>query len=512
MRIKNSIKNIYIGIASQIIIILLGFISRKVFLDTLGAEYLGVNGLLTNVLSILGLVEAGIGTSIVYNIYKPLADKDESKIIALVQLYKKLYGILAIIIFILSICIYPFMRILINESESITNLTLVYFIFVINNMITYINAHKWSLINADQKGYVLAKYNLLFNIVTTITKIIILKSTGSYVLFLISELLIFIVKNLWNGKIVNKRYPYIKTKQKYIIENNIKDNITKNVKAIFIQNIGKQCIYGTDNILIAMLIDVKTVGLYSNYSMITGQMWSLINIILDGVSASVGNLIAIERQEKKYEIFNVIYLVNFWIYSFCTITLFIILEPFINWWIGSGMLLDKLTFTFILINFYISGLRTSISMFKEKAGIFDEDKYIRLIEAAVNLIASFIFAKIYGLAGIFMGTAFSSVTIALWVQSKLVYNKVFNKSVLEYFKKYAFYLILTIIVGGITKYTCLKLVNYSGFISILLKGMISLILVNGIYVIIFFKSKQFKYLISIAKNIVSMKGKGRVLN
>ena len=203
MRVKNSIRNIYINILTQIIITILGFVSRKVFIDNLGAEYLGVNGLLTNVLSMLSLVEGGIGTSIVYNLYKPLAENDEEKIIALVQLYKKIYGVLAVIIFILSLTLYPFLGTFMKENPNVKFMSIIYFIFVAKNMISYLNAHKWSLINADQKGYILAKYNLIFNIITTITKIIILKITKNYIFFLLVEVGIFLIQNIWNGRIVN---------------------------------------------------------------------------------------------------------------------------------------------------------------------------------------------------------------------------------------------------------------------------------------------------------------------
>ena len=212
MRTKNSIKNICISILTQIVITLLGFVSRKVFIDNLGTEYLGINGLLSNVLSMLSLVEGGIGTSIVYNLYKPLAENDEPRIIALVQLYKKLYGILAIIIFGLSLTLYPFLGILMKDGSTVTSINIIYFIFVSKNIISYLNAHKWSLINADQKGYVLAKYNLIFNILTTVSKIIVLVVTNNYILFLLIEIAIFVIQNLWNGKVVNERYPYIKTK------------------------------------------------------------------------------------------------------------------------------------------------------------------------------------------------------------------------------------------------------------------------------------------------------------
>ena len=480
MRTKNSIKNIYISILTQIIITFLGFISRKVFIDSLGSEYLGVNGLLTNVLSMLSLVEGGIGTSIVYNLYKPLAENDEPRVIALVQLYKKLYGILAIVIFGLSLTLYPFLGILMNDGSAIVSINIIYFIFVAKNMISYLNAHKWSLINADQKGYVLAKYNLIFNIITTISKIIVLVITRSYIVFLLVEAGIFIVQNLWNGKIVNERYPYIKTKKKYFIDEDIKNNLITNVKALFLHNIGGYCVFGTDNILISAFISVKAVGLYSNYTMIIEQLSSLLTPIINGIGASVGNLIATESKEKNYEIFNITYLINFWIYSVCTIFLYNLLEPFITWWLGDGFLLDKLTFIVVLINFYISGMRKSVMTFKNKAGIFVNDKYIPLLEALINLGSSIILVKYFGLAGIFMGTTISSITFPLWTQSKLVYNKVFNKSVIEYFKKYLLYIVLTIAVGIVTTFLCNAIV-ITGFIGLVLKGLISIIVPNIIY-------------------------------
>ena len=500
MRTKNSIKNIYISILTQIIITLLGFVSRKVFLDSLGTEYLGVNGLLSNVLSMLSLVEGGIGTSIVYNLYKPLAENDEPRIIALVQLYKRLYGILAIVIFGLSLTLYPFLGILIKDGSTISSINIIYFIFVFKNMISYLNAHKWSLINADQKGYILAKYNLIFSVVTTISKIIVLLITNNYILFLLIEAAIFIIQNLWNGKVVNERYSYIRTKKKYIVEKDVKNNLITNVKALFLHNIGSYCVFGTDNILISAFISVKAVGLYSNYTMIISQLSSLLTPILGGIGASVGNLIATESKEKSYEVFNVTYFVNFWIYSVCVIFLYNLLEPFIEWWLGSGLLLDKLTFLTVLINFYISGMRNSIITFKSKAGIFDNDKYIPLIESLINLGSSIILVNYFGLAGIFMGTTISTITMPLWIQAKLVYNNIFNKSVKKYFEKYVIYLIITILVGSLTTYIC-SLISFNGFISLIVKGFICMVIPNIIYLIIFYRTKELQQILNIFINI-----------
>lgn len=512
MRTKNSIKNMSIGILSQIVIVLLGFISRKVFINNLGTEYLGLNGFLTNVLSLLGLVEGGIGTSIVYNLYKPLADRNEEKVTALVQLYKKLYFYIAIAVLALSLCLFPFLGVFIKGGDSLSYISVVYFIFVARNVISYFNAHKWSLINADQKGYVLARVNILFNIITTIIKIIILNITKNYILFLVIDIVIFVIQNIYNGRVVAKRYPYIKTKKKYKVEKDIEKNLVTNVKALFLHNIGGYCVFGTDNILISSLINIKTVGLYSNYTMIIEQFGSLINPIIAAIGDSVGNLIATEESNKGYEIFKVAYLVNFWIYSVAVIFLYNLVEIFIVWCFGKGLILDRLTFIVILINFYINGLRGSIAIFKNKGGIFTQDKYVPIIESIINLGASLILVKYLGLAGIFMGTMISSITISLWNRPRLVYKYIFNKSLKEYMYRYVTYVFLTLVTGSFTSYFT-SLFNQISFETLVIRGIICVIIPNSIYLVIFYKTEEFKYLLGIINPIIiKIKNKFNVIS
>ena len=501
MRTQSSLKNMYIGILTQIVITLLGFISRKVFVSGLGTEYLGINGLLTNVLSMLSLVEGGIGTSIVYNLYKPLADNDTEKVTALVQLYKKLYGILAAVVAILSLMLYPFLGSLMKDGTSGKYITVVYFIFVIKNIISYLNAHKWSLINADQKGYVLARINLIFNIVTTLCRIAIIYLTKSYILYLLVELIIIIIQNIYNGNIVNTRYPYIKTKEKYKVDNEVKENMITNVKALFLHKVGSYCVFGTDNILISAFISVKTVGIYSNYTMIIGQLSALIGPILNSINASVGNLVATEGEDKNYSVFKIVYLLNFWLYSISAIFLYNLLNPFIDWWIGEGLLLDNFTLIIVLVNFYISGLRTSVGIFKEKAGIFTEDKYIPLLESVTNLGASLILVKYIGLAGIFLGTTISSIAFPVWNQSRLVYKKLFKRPLREYFERYFLYAGVTILLAIMVTNICNIFVSGYSFLSLVIRGIICVTIPNIILVLIFHKTEEFKYLYNIIKKI-----------
>ncbi|MCM3568230.1 lipopolysaccharide biosynthesis protein [Neobacillus mesonae] len=493
MRTKNSIKNILVIIISQVVIAILGFVSRKVFLDNLGAEYLGVNGLLTNVLAMLSLVESGIGTSIVFSLYKPLAVNDKSKIIALVQLYKKAYFCVAIIVLLLSFSFFPFLDIFIKGSDTIPYLSLAYFIFVGKNIISYLNAHKVSLINADQKGYVISSINLSFQVITTIAKIIILIITKSFILYLLSEISIYLLQALFIGHVVEKRYSYIKSKEKLSIDETEKRGIITKIKALFLHNIGGYALNGTDNILISSFVGIISVGIYSNYAMIIGQLSQLLSPVFNGIGASVGNLIATESNEKKYFIFKVAFLINFWIYSIGAIILYVLLNPFIIWWIGEKYLLDSLTVLIIIFNFYISGLRSAIFTFKTKGGIFVEDKYMPLIGAAINLGSSIMLAKLMGISGIFLGTTISIICI-FWKAPRLVYNKIFNKPIYLYLKTYLIYLFLTIMAGFVSVCTCNLVTLEVSFFSLIVKGVICLLIPNIIYILIFFRTEEFKYL------------------
>ena len=501
MRTKYAIKNISMSIFSQVVIILLGFLSRKVFINSLGEEYLGVNGLLTNVLSMMVLIEGGIGISIVYNLYKPLAENNKEKILALVQLYKKAYGILALIMIVISCGLYPFLGLIMKMDNPIKGMFWVYFIFVAKNSISYINAYKWALVSADQKAYLLTKWNLIFQVLTTLGKIVILMITDNYILYLSIELIIFVIQNIVKTIIVYNRYPYIKEKNKYIIDSQTKENIFKNVKAMFMHNIGGYLVFSTDNILISAFVSVKAVGLYSNYTMITSQVSALLSAVISGIDAGVGNLIVTEGKEKIYSIFKTSFLVSFWIYSWAVIFLFNLLEPFISWWIGEEYLLTKPIFIVVLINFYLNGMRGPIATFKNKAGLFVQDRYISVIEGLVNLFTSLILIKYFGFIGVFLGTTISTLTTVFWSQPRVTYKYLFKKTLIGYFIRYFTVIVIMILTGGITTFICNLLVSGTSFMSLVYRGIICLFVPNIIYLGVFFKTCEFKYLLNTLNSI-----------
>ena len=494
MRINHSIKNITIGVSTQLIITLLGFISRRIFIDSLGTEYLGVNGVLTNILTAMVLLEGGIGISIVYNLYKPLAQDNQKLVTALIRLYKKAYLCLAGLIFLVCLALFPFLRNIIKSENEIPYLGLVYWIFVAKCLASYLIADKTALINADQKGYILSKYNLYFQVLSIIVKILILVTTKNYILFLIIELILYLIQNSYSVYLVKKIYPYLATKEKCEISPEIKMNIITNVKAMFVQNIGYYAINGTDNIVITAFINVVTVGYYSNYSMIISQLTNILTPIINGIGNSVGNLIATESKEKTYAIYEVTQMITFWVYSISTIALFNVLEPFIQWWLGDGFLLDNLTFMIILLNFYLMGVHQTLKTFKSKAGLFAQDKYAYLIEGVLNLFLSVILVKRFGLAGVFLGTTVSYLLVSFWNQPRILFHHYFKQPVIIYYLDYLKKFVLMIGVGYLTMLICRSIMVPYLFISIIIKGLVTVIVPSIIYTIIFYKTDAFQYI------------------
>lgn len=500
MRVKNSILNISAGIGSQIIITALSFVSRTVFINSLGIEYLGINGLLTNILAMLTLAEAGIGTSIMYSLYKPVAENNQLKINVLMKFYRKAYMIIALIVLLLGLALMPFLGYFIKDS-SVENIYLIFSIFLLNTVLPYLYVHKNSFLNVCQKGYIVTGIFSVSAIVTTILKIGILTYTGDYILYLIIDSALTIFTTIILTIIVNKMYPFLRNKVAEKLDTQTKSDITKNVKAIILQNIGNYLVFGTDNILISSFVSVAAVGLYSNYNMLIEICRTFINQIFNNIYHSVGNLVANESVDKIYSVYKVYLFLNFWLYSLFTIVLLITIEPFIELWIGSEFVMSNSVMIVLMIIFYERGMRNSISTVKTTSGIFHEDRYAPLIQAAINLIISILLVKHVGIVGVFIGTLISALAVPFWTTPYLVYSKVFKKPVLNYFIKYGKYVVI-----GVSTYLLTSLASSyivpDNFLKLIFIGFISLIVPNLIYIGIFFKTDEFKYLLGVVRILI----------
>ncbi|MCS4569958.1 hypothetical protein FZ989_00425 [Clostridium perfringens] len=207
----------------------------------------------------------------------------------------------------------------------------------------------------------------------------------------------------------------------------------------------------TDNIVISIFIGISYVGLYSNYLLIVNSVVMVLDIIFNSLTSSIGNLNAIESKSKKYEVFNTINFIAFWIYGFSSICLYCLLNPFIEVWLGKGYLLDNFTVLIIIVNFYTSGMQYATCAYRDTTGLFFgmEDTYQFLLLYLIFFFSIFLAPKL-GIAGVILGTILSRVFTYFWFDPKIIYKNIFNTPVKIYFLKYSFYTFIVIITGLIS--------------------------------------------------------------
>lgn len=500
-RTRNSIINVMVAMSGQGVALIVSFIARIFFINILGADYLGINGLFTNILTMLSLVELGIGPAIIFSLYKPLAEKDFEKIKLLMQLYKKSYTIIGIAVGLLGLLVTPFLPYIIKEMPDVPNLNLIFILFVINSAISYFYAYKRNLIIADQYRYVDTIYKYIFYVILNILQVLFLFFTGSYILFLILQIASSLLENIAVAKQADKMYPFLKDKGYGKLDGETVKIIKRNTGAMIFHKVGGIVISATDNIVISAKVGIIWVGLYSNYLLIITALNSIIGQLFSSVTASIGNLGATESKEKSFFVFNNIQFANFWIYGFSSICLYWLSNPFINLWIGKEYLMTMDIVAILVINFYVQGMRKSVLTFRDALGLYWNDRYKPLFEVTINIVASIILASKLGIVGVFIGTLISTITTCFWIEPYVVYKKGFESPLGSYFFKYAIYTIAVIVAGFLTG-ICVKVIAGSTILSVVAKMMICLMVPNIVFLILFYRTKEFDYLWSIMKSII----------
>lgn len=499
-RTTNSIKNMSFGLGGQLLNLIVSFVGRTVFIIILGADYLGINGLFSNILAMLSLAELGVGSAITCCLYKPLAEKDEKKINALIHFFAVSYRKIGCTVATVGLMLAPFLEDIIKDKPDIPYLRLIYILFLANSVVSYFYAHKSAIISADQKQYIVAIYRNGFNLAISFAQILLLLATHNYLFYLIVQVVANVLANSLIARQANRMYPYLKNEKKESLDQETKSTIYKNIKAMVLHQLGTFAIFGTDNILISMFVGVYWVGLYSNYIMIIGIIDNFISSVFSAVTASVGHLNATETAEKAYSVFKTAYFLNFWLSGFCSIALWVLFNPFITLWIGPQYVLDPAIVFVIVINFFITGMRKTVISYKFTLGLFWPDRYKPLFESVINIIASVILLKEIGFAGVLWGTLISTVTTCLWVEPYVLYKYGFHKPVRIHFAKYGLYMSVTLAAALSTEWACSV---FSGFtlVSVVGRAVCCVLIPNVFFALVFFRTREFQHVLGIAKGM-----------
>lgn len=498
-RTQNSMKNIIFGFGNQLLLLILNFINRTVFLQCLSVDYLGISGLFSDILTMLSLADLGFGTAMTFSMYKPLAEKDYERLAGLVDLYKKIYRVIACAITALGLILIPFLQYLVKLDSDLPYIKVYYILYLANTVASYFVVYKTTIINADQKGYIITKYNSIFNVIQTIVMTIFLFLTKNYIIYLCVQVAFTYSRNIYTSHVAQKMYPFINKKVKISWEE--AKNIFVNIKSVFIYKISGVLLNATDNTLISIFLGTTVVGYYSNYTMIINKISNLISTLFYSLTASLGNLIIKENKEKRYQVFQIMQSVSVILSTVCITCVFFLLEDFIRVWLGESYVLDKLVLIAVVLNFYLGISLFPIWTFREATGLYRKTKYIMLLTAFINLILSIVLGKWIGLAGIIFASAISRVVTYFWVEPKLLFKTYFGKSCMVYFISVGKSMLVTAVVF-IIEYFCARLIVPQDWIMLIVKalevGGISL----AIVVLFYYRTEGFKLLVNKTKSVL----------
>ena len=501
VRTKKSFQNISVAVIGQFIGILLQFISRRIFINTMSAELLGVNSIFSNLLAVLSLAEMGVGSAITFSLYKPLLDEDKEQICSIMDFYKKVYRIIALIVLIAGTLITPFFPIIIKED--IKNIYVYYFLYLASSVVSYLCAYKRTLIIADQKSYISSIYRYTYIAVLNIVQIFILIETHNYALFLVAQIVLSYIENVLISKHADKIYPYLKNNSKPISEN-IKQEFYKNIRALLMHRIGTIAVTNVDNILLSAMVNIRAVAVYANYKLVFSGINTIMNQIFTAITASVGNLLVQKSKDYSYQIYKTIEFITCWIFGVISICLIVLLNDFIGLWVGTE-LVEGIDYVVILVvHFFITGIREPTNIFKNALGLFWNDRYKAVIEAIVNLILSIILGVFWGARGIFFATILSALAIPFWIEPFVLYKNYFKKNITEYFS-FIYWNIIKIILVGCIIWGVMSLIIVENWVILIVKAILCFGLANFFMLLFNIKTAEFNILIDKVKQVLNLR-------
>ena len=435
-------KNIVYSSVNYIVVYALRFISRIVFINTLPIEYLGINGLFSNILSVLSLVELGIGPAIIFSLYKPLALKDTETIKSIMRFYKKAYTCIGTIVFGLGFILYPFLDYFIKGNHGIPELHYFYLVYVANAGISYFGAYKRNLLIADQKYYEFNIIQMYVHTAVTFCQIALLVFTKNYWSFVLLMLAGTIFENLLSARQADKEYPYLAERAADLVPS-IKNEIIKNTKAMLAHKIGGIVFFSSSNLIISKFVGLAAVGIYSNYCIVTNTINYLTSKLAGTITASIGHMIVTDTDEQKIKIFKVTQFFASFQFSLITVGFYVLINPFVELWVGSAYLFNKATVAAFVFSFYLTCMRKNVLMFHDACGLFWYDRYKPLAESVINLIASVYLAKEYGIVGVLYGNIISTMLTCFWIEPYVLFRYGIKYPLTSYYKDYFEYTGLT---------------------------------------------------------------------
>ena len=491
-RTRNAARNVVFDGTMEIVNMLFPFVIRSVMLQYLGTEYLGLNGLFKSILSFLNLAELGVGSAMVFSMYKPIAEDDTPTICALMRLYRTLYRIIGLAIAVMGLLLMPFLNNLIEgDLPAGMNLHVLYLMNLGNTVLTYwLFAYKGSLLQAHQRRDVISKVSLLVRVVEYTLKILILVFTRNYYIYLAVQLLCQIAINVLTAACAAKMYPRYAAIGKLPKEKVL--DIFRRVRDLFTSKLSATIFDAADTVVISAFMGLTALALYQNYYFIITALRMMLVVLLNACMAGVGNKLVMESKEANYRDLEKISLLFLWVLGVSSSMLLCLYQPFIHVWMGKeNMLAIELVFCFV-VYYYSMGANKLINMFKDAAGIWRIDRWRPLTAALVNLSLNLITVRWLGMYGVLLSSIVSIVLIQIpWLFHNL-FREVFpRQSMWKYIRLFCGLTVFALVSCVASWFAC-GLFALNVWATLFINAAVSFVIPNLCFLALYGRSPVFR--------------------
>ncbi len=503
-RVNKIGKNTFYATLSNIVVTVLGFVTRYIFIKILGETYLGINGLFTDISLLLSFAELGIGTSITAYMYKPMAANDSKTVLMLLAFFKRAYLYIMLTITVIGIVALPFLSFIVDNSHSVatTDLYIYYSFFLINNIVSYYAAYKDSYLFAYQEGYKVQGIGIIINIVTAIAQSLILLIWQNYILYLVAMTLATVAKRVIISKKISILKPEINEIKYEKMPQEVVNPIMRNVKSLLFIRLSSLLVSQTDSIIVSAVINIQSWGLVTNYNLIKTTIQTFLSAIQNVIIPSLGNVMAKEDIATQKKVFFTYNSFSFLLYGFTFLIMNSLSSPFIGLLFGETYILDKNIVFVLFLAVFLGGLHDSIGVLTSSTGLYYQIKWVHIIQAIVNLVASLYFVNRAGFIGVFLGTCVSALVVII-LKPLLVWKELFNEAPLVFYKKTVIYFAMTIaasvVLNIISDFIFIQGVN---IINFLLMGAISVVISLAALLILSILDRNVKEAIHVIVNLI----------
>lgn len=490
-RTKNAARNIVFGVALKIYQIIIPFLMRTVMLYFMGIQYLGLSSLFASILQVLNLAELGVGSAMVYSMYKPIADDNKKEISALLRLYKIYYRVIGLVVAVSGLILTPFVTQLIKgDVPKELNVYALYLLNLLATVLSYwLFAYKNSLFAAHQRIDVPSRISLVTVTLQYGLQLLTICIFKNYYLYVIVILLTQVLTNVITAIAATKMYPDYKPEG--ALEKKTQQDINHRIRDLFTSKIGSVVINSVDTIVISAFLGLTILAIYQNYFFVLSSIIGIVTIVFNACTAGIGNSVIVETKEKNIADLKKFTFIICWIAGFCTACLLCMYQPFMTLWTGEELKLSFSVVVCLCVYYYVFEINQLLNTYKDAAGIWHEDRFRPLITAGANLTMNLVMVQFCGLYGVVLSTVISMLLIGMpWLLHNL-FTVLFDRSYMkEYIKCLLFYTFAVAVTCTICELLC-NMLRFNAMLQLIVNFLICCVIGNAILFILLRKRPEF---------------------